>query len=249
MQWGWRIPFLVSAALIAVALYVRFNIDETPVFARERADEKTRLGPAETPIAQVLRRQRREIVLAAGSAVCCFGYVYLASTYLASYAQTRLGYSRGSILFDSVLGGLLCIVFTALSSALCDQLGRRRVLLAGWAVALPWSLLVMPLIDSGSPSLFAVAVVGMYAIGGFGFGPTASFIPELFATSYRYTGSALAANLAGVAGGALPPVIAGALVATYGSWAIGVMLAILALISLVCTYRLPETAGSALVSR
>lgn len=63
MQWGWRIPFLVSAALIAVALYVRFNIDETPVFARERADEKTRLGPAETPIAQVLRRQRREIVL------------------------------------------------------------------------------------------------------------------------------------------------------------------------------------------
>lgn len=248
-QWGWRIPFLVSAALIAVALYVRFNIDETPVFARERADEKTRLGPAETPIAQVLRRQRREIVLAAGSAVCCFGFVYLASTYLASYAQTRLGYSRGSILFDSVLGGLLCIVFTALSSALCDQLGRRRVLLAGWAVALPWSLLVMPLIDSGSPSLFAVAVVGMYAIGGFGFGPTASFIPELFATSYRYTGSALAANLAGVAGGALPPVIAGALVATYGSWAIGVMLAILALISLVCTYRLPETAGSALVSR
>ncbi|WP_237048827.1 MFS transporter [Mycobacterium tuberculosis] len=116
-------------------------------------------------------------------------------------------------------------------------------------MALPWSLLVMPLIDSGSPSLFAVAVVGMYAIGGFGFGPTASFIPELFATSYRYTGSALAANLAGVAGGALPPVIAGALVATYGSWAIGVMLAILALISLVCTYRLPETAGSALVSR
>ncbi|MBC9075142.1 hypothetical protein IAR57_06275, partial [Mycobacterium canettii] len=66
---------------------------------------------------------------------------------------------------------------------------------------------------------------------------------------YRYTGSALAANLAGVAGGALPPVIAGALVATYGSWAIGVMLAILALTSLVCTYRLPETAGSALVSR
>lgn len=109
--------------------------------------------------------------MAAGSAVCCFGFVYLASTYLASYAQTRLGYSRGSILFDSVLGGLLCIVFTALSSALCDQLGRRRVLLAGWAVALPWSLLVMPLIDSGSPSLFAVAVVGMYAIGGFGFDP------------------------------------------------------------------------------
>ena len=78
--------------------------------------------------------------------------------------------------------------------------------------------------------------------------PNAAFVPELFPTRYRYTGTALAVNLAGVAGGALPPLIAGPLQATYGSWAIGLMLAGLALVSLVCTYLLPETKGTALRS-
>ena len=83
-----------------------------------------------------------------------------------------------------------------------------------------------------------------FAINGLGSGPTGAFIPELFATRYRYSGSALAVNLAGVLGGAVPPLIAGTLLATYGSWSIGVMLAVLALTSLVCTYLLPETIGS-----
>ena len=89
----------------------------------------------------------------------------------------------------------------------------------------------------------------MFAIAAIGSGPTGAFIPELFATRYRYSGSALAMNLAGVVGGALPPLIAGTLLATYGSWAIGLMLATLALTSLVCTYLLPETNGTALALR
>jgi MFS family permease len=86
----------------------------------------------------------------------------------------------------------------------------------------------------------------MGASGGIGSGPTAAFIPELFATRYRYSGSALALNLAGVIGGALPPLLAGTLLATYGSWAIGAMLAALTSVSLVCTYLLPETNGTTL---
>jgi nitrate/nitrite transporter NarK len=94
--------------------------------------------------------------------------------------------------------------------------------------------------------LYAVAIVGMYATAAIGSGPTAAFIPELFSTRYRYTGSALAVNVAGVVGGALPPLIAGELRAAYGSWAIGLMLAALVLTSLVCTYLLPETHGTKL---
>ena len=93
-----------------------------------------------------------------------------------------------------------------------------------------------------------LAVIGMFAVAGIGSGPTGAFIPELFATRYRYSGSALAINLAGVLGGALPPLIAGTLQASYGSWAIGPMLAVLAFGSLVCTYLLPETKGTALES-
>jgi MFS family permease len=242
MQWGWRLPFLISAGLIVIALYVWLKIDETPVFAEEKARN---LVP-KAPFTDVLQLQRREIALAAGSVLVSFGFVYMAGTYLTAYAHSQLGYSRNFILSVGVLGGLASIAFVALSATLCDRVGRRRMMLLGWALCLAWSFVVIPLLDTGKPILYAVATLGMYAIVAIGSGPTTAFIPELFSTRYRYTGSALAVNLAGVIGGALPPLLAGTLLATYGSWAIGLMLAILALTSLVCTYLLPETIGTAL---
>jgi MFS family permease len=102
--------------------------------------------------------------------------------------------------------------------------------------------------DTGKPICYAVAIVGMQAVAAIGYGPTAAFIPELFATRYRYTGTALAVNVAGVVGGAMPPLIAGTLQAAFGGWAIGFMLAIVALVSLACAHRLPETSGTTLRS-
>jgi metabolite-proton symporter len=242
MQWGWRIPFLISAALIGIGLYVRLNIDETPVFAEEKARN---LVP-KAPLSEVVRLQRREIALAAGSFLGYFTFSYIASTYLSTYAHTALGYSRNVILVVGVLNGLTNIAFVALSSTLSDRVGRRRMMLVGWTACLPWSFVVIPLMDTGNPIFYAVAIAGMQAVASLGNGPIAAFIPELFATRYRYSGSALAVNIAGVVGGAVPPLIAGTLQASYGGWAIGLMLAIVAMVSLVCTYRLPETSGTAL---
>jgi MFS family permease len=194
------------------------------------------------PLAEVLRLQRREILLAGGSVLGVMGFVYTASTFLVMYANTHLGYSRSFIWSVGVLTGLTSITVVALSATLSDRFGRRRVMLVGWALCLPWSFVVIPLLDTGKPILYVVAIVGMHATAAISSGPTAAFIPELFATRYRYSGAALAVNLAGVLGGALPPLIAGTLLATYGSWAIGLMLATLALASLVSTYLLPETA-------
>ncbi|OCB38888.1 MFS transporter [Mycobacterium malmoense] len=241
LQWGWRIPFLVSAALIGIALYVRLNIEETPVFAEEKAHN---LIP-KAPTAEALRLQRREIALAAGSMMTAFGFVYMGNTYLVMYAHSHLGYSRGFIWSVGAVVGLVSIVCVALSATLSDRFGRRRIMLLGWMGCLAWSFVVIPLIDTGKPVWYVVAIVGMFAVTAIGSGPTAAFVPELFATRYRYSGSALAQNLAGVIGGALPPLLAGTLLATYGSWAIGLMLGILALISLACTYLLPETNGAA----
>jgi metabolite-proton symporter len=242
MQWGWRVPFLISAVMIVVALYVRLNIDETPVFAAEKARN---LIP-EAPIAEVLRLQRREIVLAAGSILGALGFIYMANTYLAIYAHSHLGYSRNFIWFVGALGGIASMTFMALSAILCDRVGRRRMMLVGWACCVAWSFMVMPLLNTGEPLLYAVAIVGMCTAAAIGSGPTAAFIPELFATRYRYSGTALAQNFAGIVGSAMPPLIAGTLLATYGSWAIGLMLAALSAASLVCTYLLPETNGTAL---
>lgn len=241
LQWGWRVPFLVSAALIGIALYVRLNIEETPVFAEEKAHN---LIP-KAPTAEALRLQRREIALAAGSMMTAFGFVYMGNTYLVMYAHAHLGYSRGFIWSVGAVVGLVSISCVALSATLSDRIGRRRIMLFGWAGCLAWSFVVIPLIDTGKPAWYVVAIVGMFALTAIGSGPTAAFVPELFATRYRYSASALAQNLAGVVGGALPPLLAGTLLATYGSWAIGLMLGLLALISLACTYLLPETNGAA----
>jgi metabolite-proton symporter len=242
MSWGWRLPFLISAGLIVIALYVWLRIDETPIFAEEKARD---LVP-KAPLAEVLRLHRREIALAGGSVLGSYAFVYMAGTYLTTYAHTHLGYTRNFILMVGVLGGLVSIASIAVSATLCDRVGRRRMMLIGWAGCLAWSFVVLPLVDTENPVLYAVAIVGMYAVAATGSAPTAAFVPELFSTRYRYTGSALAVNIAGVVGGALPPLIAGTLRATYGSWAIGLMLAVLALTSLVCTYLLPETNGTKL---
>jgi MFS family permease len=244
MQWGWRLPFLIRAVLSGIGLYVRLNIDETPVFV----EEKARHIVPKAPLAELLRLQRREIALGAGSVLGYFSVPFMATTYLATYAHTHLGYSRNVILFVSVLGALSSVTCVALSAAVCDRVGRRRMMLVGWAACLPWSFMVIPLIDTGKFTCYAAAIVGMLAVAAIGAGPIPAFVPELFSTRYRYTGTALAMNLAGVAGGAVPPLIAEALLTTYGSWVVGLMLAAFALVSLVCAYRLTETNGTTLRS-
>jgi hypothetical protein len=120
------------------------------------------------------------------------------------------------------------------------------MMLVGLTACVPWSFVVIPLMDTGKPTCYAVAIVGMMAVASIAYGPTAAFIPELFATRYRYSGTALVVNVASVASGVVPLLVAGTLRATYGGWAIGFMLVALTAVSLVCAFLLPETSGTAL---
>lgn len=242
MEWGWRVPFLISSGLIGIALYVRLNIAETPLFVEEQARE---LVP-KAPLAELLRSQRREIVLVAGCFLGGMGFVYLGNTFLVMYAHNHLGYSRSFIWGVGALGGLTSMVCVSFGAWISDRVGRRRVMLWGLAACLPWAFAVIPLMDTRKPALYAVAVLGMFAAAAVANGPTAAFVPELFATRYRYSGAAVAMNLAGVLGAAVPPLIAGTLLAAYGGWAIGLMMATLVVASFVSVYLLPETKGIAL---
>jgi metabolite-proton symporter len=242
MTWGWRVPFLFSAVLLAVALYVRLRIEETPVFRAEASRGEV----AGAPLAELLRHQPVRALLASGCMTGIFTFSFMGGTYLSGYASTQLHHPRALILSVGVLGGLCMLVSTAISAWWCDALGRRRLMLGGFLVALPWSFAVLPLLDTGSPALYAVGIAGTFAILGVSYGPMAAFIPEVFPTRFRYTGSGLAFNLAGILGGAVPPLVAGGLLAAYGSWAIGLLMAALVALSLVSTYLLPETAGVAL---
>ncbi|WP_123029365.1 MFS transporter [Mycolicibacterium stellerae] len=239
MGWGWRIPFLFSAVLIAIALYVRCNVAETPVFAAQ-----TRVASV-TPLA-ALFSQRREVVLAAGAMIGFFTLGYMANAYFMGYAHTHVGFSPDLILAVGLLGGVVVVVFNALSSVLSDTFGRRRVIMAALAVGVPWAFVVLPLIDTGNAALFTLAMTGTYAVAAGSYGPMAAFIPEIFGTRYRYTGAGVSLNVAGLVGGAVPTIAAAPLQASWGVGSIGLMMAAVVLISLVCTARLPETKGVAL---
>ena len=242
MEWGWRIPFLISTGLIGIALYVRLNIEETPVFTEEKARH---LVP-KTPLTELLRFQRREIILVAGSFVGGMGFVYVGNTFLVMYAHSHLGYSRSFIWGIGALSGMTSIACVAFSAWMSDRVGRRRMMLIGLAACLPCAFAVIPLMDTRNPVLYAVAVLSMFAAAAIANGPTGAFVPELFATRYRYSGAAVAMNLAGILGAAGPPLIAGTLLATYGAWAIGLMMATLIVVSFVSVCLLPETRGKPL---
>ena len=242
IDWGWRIPFLFSAVLIVIALYVRLNVAETPVFAEQKARDTARV----TPLADLFMNQRREVVLAAGSMVGFFALGYMANAYFMSYAHTHVGFSPKVILSVGLLGGVVVVVFNVLGAVLCDTVGRRRVIMTAFAVGVPWSFVVLPLVDTGNAVLFALAIAGTYAVAGTAYGPMAAFIPEIFGTRYRYSGAGLSLNLAGLVGGAVPTIIAAPLLATWGVPAIGTMMAAMVLVSLLCTVLLPETKGTAM---
>ena len=163
-----------------------------------------------------------------------------------SYAHTHVGFSPTLILTVGLLGGVVALVASTVSAVLCDTYGRRRVIMAAFAVGVPWSFVMLPMVNTGSTLWFAVAIAGTFAVAGCAYGPMAAFIPEIFATRYRYSGAGLSLNLAGLAGGAAPTIVAAPLLASYGVTSVGVMLAAVVAVSLVCTARLPETKDAAL---
>ncbi|KMO70100.1 MFS transporter [Mycolicibacterium chlorophenolicum] len=237
--WAWRIPFLLSGILILVALYIRMHVKDSPVHT-----ESAHVG---TPLAALFRRQGRQVLLAAGVAICAPMLVFQAGTFFTHYAADRLDFSYDLVLMVGVIGGLCAVGFAALSAILSDTYGRRRVVSLGFALTAPWAFAVFPLIETGHKLVFGVTIVVTYCLIGWCMGPLAALLPEIFDPEYRYTGAALSHTLGAIVGGALPPVVSPILLASYGGWAVSVMMGALGLVSLACVLALPETSGRTLV--
>lgn len=227
LSWGWRLPFLFSAVLIAVGIYVRLRLEETAEFAATPTGHK-----AGSPLAGLLRHQRRQLLLAAGAAAGAVMLLYQASTFLAGYAEGHLHFAKPEIFGINALGGVLLLAGITASGFLADAYGRRPIASVGYAIAVPWSLLILPLSQTGDPVLFTVAVGATYAIVGVVMSPLTSLIPSVFAVRHRYTGAALANNIGAVLGGALPPVISPLLMA-HGRGGVSLLMFGFSLLSLV----------------
>ncbi len=209
-RFGWRLPFLASAVLVLLGLYVRLSITETPVFQAAAA----RAEQVGVPIVTVLRRHTRALV--AGILICIATFVlfYLMTVFTISWGTTALHYSRDSFLQMQLIG----IVFFALTipvSALLAERGRRPVMLGVTALIGLFGLVLAPMFQAGPRGVLLMLAIGL-ALMGMTYGPLGTVVSELFPTPVRYTGSSLSFSLAGILGASLAPYIATWLAKNYG---------------------------------
>ncbi|OZC42610.1 MFS transporter [Rhodococcus sp. WWJCD1] len=237
LDYGWRIPFLASALLVLIGLYVRLKVEETPMFARQAP----RQGSATGPLIGVFKNQPRELLLAAGALSMMFAFFYIGTAYLTSYGTATLGLSRTAVLSLGLLAALVFAAATALAATYSDRVGRRRMVLGSCLLSIPGGLLLFPLIDIGSPLAFFAGLTLALIIMGISYGPAGALLPEMFKTEYRYTGAGMAYAIAGVVGGGTAPTLAAELASRYGSHAVGWMLTGFGVLSLICASFLPET--------
>ncbi|WP_159400371.1 MFS transporter, partial [Streptomyces sp. XY431] len=237
---GWRVPFLASLALVAVGLFVRLRLEETPLFRGE-----VRTGAERAPVVEVLRGHWRTVLLGCGAITVGYALFYLTTTYSLAYATTGLGVPSTVVLSMLLAGAVGKGVTVWLSARRSDTWGRRRTLQGATGLAVAWSLALFPLLETERRGLMFLSLAGAMVVLGCLLGPLAAFLPELFPTRVRYTGAALTYNLGGVVGGATTPLIATRLTATYGTAEpVGWYLAGCGVVALLCLRLLPETSGS-----
>ena len=237
--WAWRVPFLLSVILIAVGFFVRISIYESPAFSRVRESGTE----ARMPIVDVLRTYPKNVLLGVGSRIGIDAAFYILAVYSLTYITANLGLPERVGLIAISIAALIEIFTIPAFASLSDKVGRRPVLMAGAAFLGLWIFPFFWLLDTKSASLIILAVIVGLSLGHAAvYGTQASFYAELFGTRVRYSGASLGYQLAGIFGGALAPIIATALyAATGGPGLIGVYVAVLCLLSIVCVYLADET--------
>ncbi len=234
-QWGWRVPFVVSAALVIVGLYVRFKLAETPVFAQAQSAHHLHRWPLKA----LLSQHGKAICLGALAMGVCYHLFYTATVFCLSYGTQTLHMSRPLFL------GLLCVAVigmalaTPMAAWLADRFGRRPVLMSGQCLAIMLGFALSPMLGSGSWIYILLFLFCALFLMGVTFAPMGAFLPEQFPVAVRYSGAGLSYQLGGILGASFAPAIDQALVQFGGLPWVGGYLSIMALISLLAVWRMP----------
>ncbi len=238
-DWGWRLPFLASALLVAVGLWVRLKLTETPVFAAVIAS-----GAAEhAPLLAVLRRQFAPVLAGTFAVIACFALYYIATAFALGFGTTTLAYARADFLGIQLGAIVFMAVGIVAAGTLSDRFDPRVVLVTGCIATICVGALLAPMLASGSlPTVFLFLALALLAMG-FVYGPLGAWLPSLFPPAVRYSGVSIAFNVGGVIGGALTPLAAQALAEYSGLAAVGIYLSAasgLSLIALIAARRLAD---------
>lgn len=227
-DWGWRLPFLLSAGLVAVGLWVRLKLGETPEFKASLAEAP----PSKVPLGEVLRNHGGALLGGTMGAVCCFAVYYIATAFLLGWGTKTLGYSMRDFLGCQLVAILFMAAGIYLAAWLADaRYDPRRVLAGGCAGVAVVGLTIAPLMGAGLPGVFVFLALLLFAMG-FVYGPLGAWLPGMFPPRVRYTGASMTFNIAGVIGGGLTPLIAQALALQGGLAPVGWYLSAAGLLSL-----------------
>jgi len=239
LSWGWRVPFLLGIALLAVGMFIRIQVFESPVFAKARETKP----PPPVPLFAVLRRYPRNILLAMGARFAENGSFYVFTVFVLSYATVELGVDKNVILNGVLVASAIQFFIIPAFGMLSDRLGRRPVYLAGALGLAVYALPFFWLVDVGSGWSITLAIVLGMIVHAAMYAPQAAFFSELFGTDVRYTGASIGYQMASPLAGGLAPLIATALLQWSGGepWPVAVYMMILAAITLVSVWLAAET--------
>jgi metabolite-proton symporter len=229
LSWGWRVPFLASALLVVVGLYVRLRITETPAFRRAlEKNERVQL-----PMAVVFRQHGGKLVLGTLAAVSTFVVFYLMTVFALAWGTGKLGWSRSEFLWAQMAGMVFFGLAIPLSARFADRYDPRSVLAVAAGLLAVFGFAFAPLLAGGSVASVVLCLCMGLALMGLTYGPLGAALGALFPTAVRYTGASFAFNFAGILGASLTPYVAKWLADHYGLWTVGGYLSAAAVLSLV----------------
>ena len=266
MAWGWRVPFLLSAVMVIIGLYVRLKLIETPAFTKVLESNEV----AKLPLARVFKSSWRKLILGTFIMLATYVLFYLMTTFTLTYGTRAssldaakaaaekagkpmteaaaaafvpgLGYTRNDFLWMLIAGVVFFGIFTLVSGPLAEKYGRRKMLIAVTLGIFAFGLLFVPLFSAGFVGTMALLIIG-FSLMGLTFGPMGALLPELFPTNVRYTGSAISYNFSSILGAAVAPFIAVWLweMGKGSPVLVGVYLASMAVLTLIALFVSKET--------
>ncbi len=241
MDWGWRVPFIFSAVLVLIGLYVRVSLHESPVFAKIQKENKQ----VKVPIGTLLSKHLGATVIGTFIMLATYTLFYIMTVYSMSFgtapAPAGLGFSRNSFLWMLMVAVIGFGITIPIAGMLADRYGRRRTMIVITLILIGFSLLFPLMLGSGSSLMVMLFLLAGLSIMGLTFGPMGALLPELFPTEVRYTGASFSYNLSSILGASVAPYIATWLKAEYGLFAVGLYLTSMAVITLVALIISKET--------
>ena len=244
-SWGWRIPFLASAILIGISMYIQLNLEDTKAFKELEAMRGGYKGNNEavqrSPILEAIKKYPKRIALAAGAFLSIQVTFYILIAFLLAYGVSSAEISRDDMLAAVLIASAIMVPCQFIFSSYSDRHGRKGIFMAGAMLTGLWAFAIFPLVDTGNFWLIVLAITMGLIFVGMMYGPQAAFFTELFSTEVRYSGATLGYQFGAILGGAFAPTIAAFLWNNYGIFWVSVYIAFASLLTLFSVMALTET--------